>query len=32
MLDSFKYTDQTKFLDQGTNNVNYLVINKTILC
>ena len=31
MLDSFKYTDQTRFLDEGTNNVTELVINKTIL-
>jgi hypothetical protein len=31
MLDSFKYTEETKFLDEGTSNIEYLNINKSIL-
>jgi hypothetical protein len=31
MLDSSKYSDQTKFLEDGTKNIQSLKINKTIL-
>ena len=31
MLDSFKYTEETRFLEDGTGNVEELLINKTIL-
>ena len=31
MLDSFKYTEDTRFLEEGTRNVKELMINKTIL-
>lgn len=31
MLDSFKYSDQTRFMEEGTRNIQSLEINKTIL-
>jgi len=31
MRDSFKYTNKTRFLEEGTNALSYIEINKTIL-